>query len=411
VGGSSGSSGLAFHRCFLVCPESPVWTTLTADASGGGVQTFTPASMAGIGLGMPIRIGSFFTSEIVYPTAVSGSTFTAQCNESHFSGERVMYATAAVLAGNLLTITTQVSELTFEEVHLQGGNDHCYAGIRQNCGGNVKNVTCHNMKYLSLQVPFAFEQSSGQYLISGCVGALAYDTIIINTSTLVVLALEDESAAMFLRGAQGANTIQATFIGCMWSGLSPHANDEMVVYGGELTFIGCHIQNERVAGVSIPIIVVINMRLTNWPGSLTIINCNVANATATSAFVKDAYDGAGVDVIADGTGKLTMLGCIGGAPGAIVSLPTILPPVSRWQGTATYDPASIAAGAAGAAQTMTVSGAALGDLVEASFSLDLQGIGINAWVSAANTVSYQFRNPTASPIDLGSGTVKCRVKK
>ena len=81
------------------------------------------------------------------------------------------------------------------------------------------------------------------------------------------------------------------------------------------------------------------------------------------------------------------------------------------QNTATYDPPSLAAGAVDAIQTMTVTGAALGDLVDASFTLNLNGAVLAAWVSAANTVAYQFRNPTAAALDLGSGTVKCRVRK
>lgn len=79
--------------------------------------------------------------------------------------------------------------------------------------------------------------------------------------------------------------------------------------------------------------------------------------------------------------------------------------------SATYDPPSLAAGAVGAIQTATVTGATMGDFVKASFSLDLQGIRISAWVSAADTVKYQFQNPTAGAIDLGSGTVRLRVEQ
>jgi hypothetical protein len=58
-----------------------------------------------------------------------------------------------------------------------------------------------------------------------------------------------------------------------------------------------------------------------------------------------------------------------------------------------------------------VSGAALGDLVEASFSADLQGMQLSAWVSAADVVHYQFSNPRGGAIDLPSGDVKIRVRK
>lgn len=80
------------------------------------------------------------------------------------------------------------------------------------------------------------------------------------------------------------------------------------------------------------------------------------------------------------------------------------------QGSATYDPGSLADGA-GATTTVTVTGAALGDYVDGvSFSLDLQGITLTAWVSAADTVSVRFQNETTGPIDLASGTLRARVK-
>jgi hypothetical protein len=84
---------------------------------------------------------------------------------------------------------------------------------------------------------------------------------------------------------------------------------------------------------------------------------------------------------------------------------------SLLEASETHDPVSLATGAVTAIDTIALTGAALGDLVDASFSLNLQGVRLNAWVSAANVVSYQFFNPTAGVIDLGSGTVKCRVRK
>lgn len=82
----------------------------------------------------------------------------------------------------------------------------------------------------------------------------------------------------------------------------------------------------------------------------------------------------------------------------------------RLSGSATYDPASLADGA-GATTTVTATGAALGDYAEASFSLDLQGITLTAWVSASNTVSVRFQNETGGVVDLASGTLRVRVRK
>ena len=82
-------------------------------------------------------------------------------------------------------------------------------------------------------------------------------------------------------------------------------------------------------------------------------------------------------------------------------------------GTATYDPPSLALGASGAIQTMTVTGVALGDPVEdVSFSLDSAGVVFHAWVSAANTVSYFAQNVAgANPTNLASGTLRVKVRR
>lgn len=79
--------------------------------------------------------------------------------------------------------------------------------------------------------------------------------------------------------------------------------------------------------------------------------------------------------------------------------------------SATYDPPSLALGAKGTIQTMTVTGVVLGDKVtEVSFSNDLAGARIVAWVSTANTVSYYAVNENGTdPIDLASGTLRVKV--
>lgn len=82
-------------------------------------------------------------------------------------------------------------------------------------------------------------------------------------------------------------------------------------------------------------------------------------------------------------------------------------------GTATYDPPSLALGASGPIQTMTVSGVQLGDPVEdVSFSLDSAGVAFHAWVSATDTVSYFAQNVGgANPTNLGSGTLRVKVRR
>ena len=75
-----------------------------------------------------------------------------------------------------------------------------------------------------------------------------------------------------------------------------------------------------------------------------------------------------------------------------------------------YTPPSLAAGVGGTA-AVTVTGAALGDYVVASFSNSLQGIQLSADVSAADTVTAIFYNGTGGTIDLASGTLRARVVK
>lgn len=79
------------------------------------------------------------------------------------------------------------------------------------------------------------------------------------------------------------------------------------------------------------------------------------------------------------------------------------------QGSATYNPPSLADGV-GTTTTVACTGAALGDFAHASFSLDLQGITLTAWVSSANVVSVRFQNESGGVLDLASGTLKVGVQ-
>ena len=81
---------------------------------------------------------------------------------------------------------------------------------------------------------------------------------------------------------------------------------------------------------------------------------------------------------------------------------------SALAGSATWDPGSIADGDEEATD-ITVTGAALGDFVLASFSLDVADLVLTAQVTAANTVTAQLANNTGGAVDLGSGTVRVLV--
>lgn len=79
-------------------------------------------------------------------------------------------------------------------------------------------------------------------------------------------------------------------------------------------------------------------------------------------------------------------------------------------GSATYDPPSLVHGA-GATTTISAPGAAAGDFAIASFSNDLQGVTLTAWVSTANTVSVRFQNHSGATLNLASGTLRAQVLK
>ena len=78
--------------------------------------------------------------------------------------------------------------------------------------------------------------------------------------------------------------------------------------------------------------------------------------------------------------------------------------------SAPYDPPSITNNT-GAGGTVGVPNARLGDVVDVSFSNNLQGIQLTAWVSSDNTVSFRMFNSTGATIDLPSGVVKARIKR
>lgn len=78
-------------------------------------------------------------------------------------------------------------------------------------------------------------------------------------------------------------------------------------------------------------------------------------------------------------------------------------------GTLAYAGETIAAGARGVEQTITVTRAVLGDAVQGTLNINLNGCVIEAYVSAANTVKARIYNPTAASVTLAAGTLKAKV--
>jgi hypothetical protein len=79
-------------------------------------------------------------------------------------------------------------------------------------------------------------------------------------------------------------------------------------------------------------------------------------------------------------------------------------------GSATYDAASLADGV-GATTTITVTGAVVGDFVLVSHGVDVSGITVTGYVSAADTVSVRLQNESGGTLDLASSTLRALVLK
>jgi hypothetical protein len=80
-----------------------------------------------------------------------------------------------------------------------------------------------------------------------------------------------------------------------------------------------------------------------------------------------------------------------------------------WSVKATLDAGSLVDGA-GETDDVTVSGVALGDMViGASLGVDLVGLTVTGYVSAANTVKFRIQNESGSTVDLASSTLRIVV--
>lgn len=76
---------------------------------------------------------------------------------------------------------------------------------------------------------------------------------------------------------------------------------------------------------------------------------------------------------------------------------------------ATLDADTLADGA-GDTDTVAVPGVALGDMVlSASLAVDVAGLIVTAYVSAANVVSIRFQNETGAEVNLASAILRLVV--
>lgn len=82
-----------------------------------------------------------------------------------------------------------------------------------------------------------------------------------------------------------------------------------------------------------------------------------------------------------------------------------------WVVTATLDSANLI-DQAGANDNVAVPGVALGDMILGfSFGLDLAGMTVTAYVSAANTVTIRVQNESGGTINLASTTIRLVIAR
>lgn len=80
-----------------------------------------------------------------------------------------------------------------------------------------------------------------------------------------------------------------------------------------------------------------------------------------------------------------------------------------WSVSATLNASSLLDGE-GETNTIAVPGVKLGDIVlNISMGVDVSGLSITPYVSAANVVSIRFQNESTATVDLASTTIKCIV--
>jgi hypothetical protein len=82
-----------------------------------------------------------------------------------------------------------------------------------------------------------------------------------------------------------------------------------------------------------------------------------------------------------------------------------------WVVKATLDAGSLVDGA-GETDDITIPGVALGDMViGTSLGVDLVGLTVTGYVSAANTVKFRIQNESGSTVDLASSTLRVVVAR
>jgi hypothetical protein len=178
--------------------------------------------------------------------------------------------------------------------------------------------------------------------------------------------------------------------------------------------VGVNIENNTFAGASVAAIryskiwgfSVRNNNAFTVPALLvggniwfTTRNMLVQDYTSTRFMGNPTGGPPGVSVVRFDPG-IIIGGTAAGSPGA--------PITAHLSNTITWDPPNLTSGTQ-TTTTVTVTGAALGDIAMVSYSLSQQNLVLSAFVSAADTVTVVLRNDTGGDVHLASGTLRASV--
>lgn len=164
------------------------------------------------------------------------------------------------------------------------------------------------------------------------------------------------------------------------------------------------------------------------PAETLVLDCflhattaETADATCDLGYGSDAdYWGANLNLDVTGAVPTILTGSTTWDAGSIAAAPAMLSGTATWDagsipsapamlsGTATWDAAAIAMGSM-EAKDITVTGAAVGDRVIVTPSIDVTDLTLTATVTAANTVTAVLANNTAGAVDLAPMTITAYV--
>jgi hypothetical protein len=225
---------------------------------------------------------------------------------------------------------------------------------------------------------------------------------IITSSVGAPTGLTDATVQQFSHGALSTSVLRTRFFNS--ANLTTNVRGLDGAQISAVTFEGTTVENGR--GASDPFAYILE-NLVIGSGPNTFDGRHVAFGTAAPTTGAHGRGEIVWNKNFAGAGSIISWHCsVAGTPGTWVA---VYAPLIATQ---TFDPGSLATNAATALQTVTVTGAALGDAVDVTFSLDAAGVQFLGFVSAADTVKYYAVNLAgANPVDLASGTVRVLVRK